>query len=510
MTIVVSAKDFGPIAEGSVEVKPFTVLVGPNNSGKSFLSTLLYCAASYPSISAGGSKLFPRGGFYSVDFVGSRRENELEEMLAEELNKQVETSRGTPARVKLGATQGQRRVLREIMHYYLEKYAESVVLDLERCLGGHLSDFIRYRNRAARQQMEISIQGKGVGWHVRIVHEKGEESAIRVTRIPGVNKLVKDINRVLLSGPGTSITADLFRRNDNKVYEDAVTILASLVMRTTHNFLFDDIPPNRHYLPAARSGIMQSHKTVAAVLVGNAAWVGTRRMDLPQMSGLVTDFIVQLLSLSPERRSIPRRSELFGGQEEKWASLRNAASNLEQNILHGQIVMQSKDNSYPEILYRVGDFLTPLGRISSMVSELAPVVLYLRHVLQPNDYMLIEEPEAHLHPQSQRQFAHVLAELSNAVDVTLTTHSDYFLTEINNLIRRATLFGPESAEQPHYLSHQNVAAYLFKPNEAKGTQVEKLEISSVDGIPDEEFGKVAEAIYNEAAELQHKILESEQ
>ena len=37
-----SVKDFGPIAEATVELRPFTVFVGASNTGKSYLAILLY------------------------------------------------------------------------------------------------------------------------------------------------------------------------------------------------------------------------------------------------------------------------------------------------------------------------------------------------------------------------------------------------------------------------------------------------------------------------------------
>ena len=51
----------------------------------------------------------------------------------------------------------------------------------------------------------------------------------------------------------------------------------------------------------------------------------------------------------------------------------------------------------------------PLMNTSSMVSELAPVVLYLRHIVQPGDVLIIEEPESHLHPAMQVEFIRQLA-----------------------------------------------------------------------------------------------------
>src|SRR5258708_5529388 len=37
-----TVENFGPLREGAVELKPLTILIGPNNSGKSYVALLLY------------------------------------------------------------------------------------------------------------------------------------------------------------------------------------------------------------------------------------------------------------------------------------------------------------------------------------------------------------------------------------------------------------------------------------------------------------------------------------
>ena len=49
-----------------------------------------------------------------------------------------------------------------------------------------------------------------------------------------------------------------------------------------------------------------------------------------------------------------------------------------------------------------------------MVSELAPVVLFLRGAIDHGDMLIIEEPEAHLHPAAQTQMAVALARMVRA------------------------------------------------------------------------------------------------
>ena len=38
----ISVKDFGPIIEGTVDLKPLTLFVSPSNAGKSYLAMLIY------------------------------------------------------------------------------------------------------------------------------------------------------------------------------------------------------------------------------------------------------------------------------------------------------------------------------------------------------------------------------------------------------------------------------------------------------------------------------------
>ena len=89
------------------------------------------------------------------------------------------------------------------------------------------------------------------------------------------------------------------------------------------------------------------------------------------------------------------------------------ALDLEHTVLKGAIQVEDTGSSYPRFDFEPRGWSDPLPlmRASSMVSELAPVVLYLRHLVQPGDVLIIEEPESHLHPAMQVEFTRQLAGL---------------------------------------------------------------------------------------------------
>ena len=72
---------------------------------------------------------------------------------------------------------------------------------------------------------------------------------------------------------------------------------------------------------------------------------------------------------------------------------------------------------------------------SSTVRSLLLLGLYLRHVARPGDLLMVDEPELSLHPKNQRRIARLFARLVNlGMRVFLTTHSPYFVKELNTLI----------------------------------------------------------------------------
>ena len=40
--VEIAVKNFGPIAEAKIDLRPLTVLVGPSNTGKTYFATLMY------------------------------------------------------------------------------------------------------------------------------------------------------------------------------------------------------------------------------------------------------------------------------------------------------------------------------------------------------------------------------------------------------------------------------------------------------------------------------------
>lgn len=248
-----------------------------------------------------------------------------------------------------------------------------------------------------------------------------------------------------------------------------------------------------YYLPAARSGIMQSHGVIASALIKRATRIGLDRLEVSTFSGMIADFLGQIVQYKERNRSSTRISRI--------------AEQLEMDLLEGKIeVKRPTSEAYPEFLYRPDQANEGLrmSHSSAMVSELAPLVLFLRGIVRRGDLLIIEEPESHLHPGAQTKIAQTLARLVRAgVQVVITTHSNWLLQQIGNLIREGELQkqGKSTSESPDWLKEEEVGAWWFHKNKP----VTKLPFDLTEGIEPEDHLDIAEDLYNESAGLQNRI-----
>lgn len=88
---------------------------------------------------------------------------------------------------------------------------------------------------------------------------------------------------------------------------------------------------------------------------------------------------------------------------------------------------------------------------SSCVRAVLDIGFYLRCRAKAGDLLMIDEPELNLHPKNQRSFARLIALMVNfGVKVFITTHSDYFVKELNTLIMLAQRTPHTKAVQKTY------------------------------------------------------------
>ena len=133
---------------------------------------------------------------------------------------------------------------------------------------------------------------------------------------------------------------------------------------------------------------------------------------------------------------------------------------------------------------------------------------------RPGDVLIIEEPEAHLHPGMQTMFAREIAHLIHSgVRVIMTTHSEWFLEQIGNLVRLSSLAedkregiaGADVALRP-----QDVGAWLFKPRRRpKGSVVEEVVLDPETGLFPTDHDPVSETLYNDSAEIFNRLQKSQ-
>ena len=244
---------------------------------------------------------------------------------------------------------------------------------------------------------------------------------------------------------------------------------------------------------------MNAHSAIVSTLIRSATIAGIRGADaVPPLSGVRGDFLEQLVEIVSDRRGLRQ-----GGDER----LQALGKRIEDEILRGAVEVGGLPGvAHPHFTYRPSGWESdlPLSSTSSMVSELAPVVLYLRHVVAPGDLLIIDEPESHLHPAMQVAFTQQIAEVVKAgVRIIVTTHSEWVLEELGNIVGRSRLTDRGDGETGvNSLPPRDTGVWLFEPAESGGgSTVKEIALDDETGLYPSGFDAVARQLHNAWARL---------
>ena len=261
----VTAKDFGPIIEGTVGLKPLTVFVGPSNTGKSYMATLVYLLAICSPVY--GRYIWP----YDKDFRSPFRveplfdiERELNEETKQAVNSWasgIDTSSGEYPQFPFGELpkelQNQTNSeLRMLLHSYT------------RALGEGLGIFFGERhglNRNLNDHVQILFEQYKPVFNMSFLADSRAASPVKSEHsfdIAQQNIVFHptNLNRIKY---GTLDSADSISRREDYYSQFFFSLLREAVHQLFASFCLEG-----YYLPAGRTGLMHVYREIAGARTG--------------------------------------------------------------------------------------------------------------------------------------------------------------------------------------------------------------------------------------------------
>ena len=478
--LTLDVTDCGPIARARVELRPLTVFVGPSNTGKSWLATLVYALHRYFGASPTGRLRRRRIGIPMPVSEGERKD--LVRTAATELTEAISQSAEPEEKgIELTAP------IKAAVRLHVEEQGRGIGKEVERCFGldasrlvragspGGARLLLRHAIEGAATPVEHELNVRGDGWTFRPAVPDG----LRIRS--GRHARLADL---LLTEPEAEAERAL------RAWE-AVGVLSRGVLPELHPAF---------YLPAGRTGLMNAHATVVSALIRSSTMAGIHRADsLPPLSGVRGDLLEQLVAMTSSRPEQYRR-------DRERERLQKLGKHIEDEILGGAVKVGGLPGlSYPHFTYLPRGWKSglPLTNASSLVSELAPLVLYLRHVVSPGDLLIIDEPESHLHPAMQVAFTQQIAAIVEAgVRVLLTTHSEWVLEALGNVVGGTGLRGRGAEDGGESLDARHVGVWLFESAaDGSGSTAREIALDADTGLYPSGFDAVASALHNHWAEI---------
>ena len=395
-------ENFGSIKEAEIEVAPLTVFVGPNNSGKTYASLAIHSFKNLLSKFNASNKNLEK----DISFLASESllknipEEEFEPFNSKFTNyvNSKPTFDCEPLIIPVGEFNPIYRYGIGLVYASLveENMKELFETDLNKLVRFNQDSFkLSYNNISLTYDGSVNLKNLPKDFKIELgtFEEKFFGCAINQ------DKISININYALLNS--------MF--DGNLKAEEVFLLFYSHLSRAIFNVYFNE---QSHYIPVGKTEISKNLSlALSKNLDGNFTFSNTQKI-----------FAQKLLEINKSRK----KGHFYG-----------LACDFEQELFGGEIFIKDDDSPLKDIYYKRDDGLNiHLSQASSSISEITPLILYLKYILKEDDTLIIEEPEAHLHPKNQRILVkYFVLAVNMGLNIIMTTHSDYIIEQINNYIR---------------------------------------------------------------------------
>jgi predicted ATPase len=459
-----------------------TVIIGKNNLGKSYTAQLFY-------VLLGVLRGLSRGLDYDRRIV-VRERYVLRELEIKRFVQQVK-------REKLTDSQIVSSLVDIILGMNCRILQTIVKLELERAFGMNVSKLININ--ASYSQIECDFFTGGI---LQVELRKREQVIVKFRLAEGkLQQLVEKHSSLLQEIRQKRQKQRYLEELTDRISHDLFSLNEELAptpdMESSYIFRRRMPAPFAYYVPAGRGGLIESFDTIVDNLIYISPLAPVHGLEMPPLPGMAAQFFTVLRDLSGVRTPLAK-----------------VTSRLFKELLEGEIrliTVRLKKGARPvrtRMVYRfrLGNKYASVDLIhaASMIKELAPIYLLVQQLVHPGQFLIIEEPESHLHPGAQCKFATILATLAaNKVSIFLTTHSTVVLRKLAHSLR------VKVEDDKTLLSFGEIAMYWLKDGKY-GSTAKPLKISkqgTIDEIPT--FDEVVSELYEEEVKLHEEVQKEE-
>lgn len=242
---------------------------------------------------------------------------------------------------------------------------------------------------------------------------------------------------------------------------------------------------------------------------------------IQQKSGRSELDILDIVNSSSRRYPLAVRSSLRIANDldnvQKFNSpYYNIAELIEKGILQGEVKI-TRTGDVEFISDKVGKTKhLPIHLTSSIVKTMSSLVIYLKHIARKGDLLIIDEPEMNFHPNVQISLLRIFTILTKLdLRIIISTHSDYMIRELNNLIMAGTIYKKDAQlvkelgyEESMLLNKNDIAVKYFNYGRLKrlldvvDVKVEDdgFAIESIDNTINEQ-NRITETLFDRLQEI---------